>query len=62
MDRELAAVLNVSRRGRVVGYARSSTEGQASEAAKRNAKHDGESLILRVDVRYCTMNDGLGRT
>jgi len=49
MDRDLIAVLNISRRGRV-RFARSSTEGEASEAVKGNAEHDGEPLILRVDA------------
>jgi putative transposase len=49
MDRDLVAVLNISRRGRV-RFARSSTEGEAGEAVKRNAEHDGEPLILRVDA------------
>ncbi len=49
MDRDLVAVLNISRRGRV-RFARSSTEGEASEAVKGNVEHDGEPLILRVDA------------
>jgi putative transposase len=49
MDRDLVAVLNISRRGRV-RFARSSTEGGAGEAVKGNAEHDGEPLILRVDA------------
>jgi putative transposase len=49
MDRDLVAVLNISRRGRV-RFARSSTEGGAGEAVKGNAGHDGEPLILRVDA------------
>ena len=49
MDRDVVAVLNISRRGRV-RFARSTTEGEASEAMKRNAEHDGEPLILRVDA------------
>jgi putative transposase len=48
-DRDLVAVLNISRRGRV-RFARSSTEGEAREAVKRNAEHDREPLILRVDA------------
>jgi len=48
-DRDLVAVLNISRRGRV-RFARSSKEGGASEAVKGNAEHDGEPLILRVDA------------
>ncbi len=49
MDRDIVAVLNISRRGRV-RFARSSTEGEAGEAVKRNAEHDGEPLIRRVDA------------
>ncbi|HVC27666.1 MAG TPA: transposase, partial [Nitrososphaerales archaeon] len=49
MDRDLVAVLNISRRGRV-RFARSSTEGEAGEAVKRNAERDGEPLIRRVDA------------
>jgi len=49
MDRDLVAVLNISRRGRV-RFARSSTEGEAGEAVKGNAEHEGEPLILRVDA------------
>ena len=41
MDRDLAAVLNISRRGRV-RFARSSTEGGAGEAVRGNAERDGE--------------------
>jgi putative transposase len=48
-DRDLLAVLNISRRGRV-RFARSSTEGEAGETVKGNAEHDGEPLILRVDA------------
>jgi putative transposase len=48
-DRDLVAVLNISSRGRV-RFARSSTEGEAGEALKGNAEHDGEPLILRVDA------------
>ena len=49
MDRDLVAVLNISRRGRV-RFARSSTEGGAEEAVRGNAEHDREPLILRVDA------------
>jgi hypothetical protein len=49
MDRDLVAVLNISRRGRV-RFARSSTEGEVGEAVKGNAEHYGEPLILRVDA------------
>ncbi len=49
MDRDLMAVLNISRRGRV-RFARSSTEGEAGETVRGNAEHDGEPLILRVDA------------
>jgi putative transposase len=49
MDRDLVAVLNISRRGRV-RFARSTTEGEASEAVRGNAERDGEPPILRVDA------------
>ncbi|MDA4131823.1 MAG: transposase, partial [Thaumarchaeota archaeon] len=49
MDRDMVAVLNISRRGRV-RFARSTTEGEASEAMKGNAEREGEPLILRVDA------------
>ena len=49
MDRDVVAVLNISHRGRV-RFARSTTEGEASEAVKGNAEHEGEPLILRVDA------------
>jgi len=48
-DRDLVAVLNISHRGRV-RFARSTTEGEAGEAVKGNAEHDGDPLILRVDA------------
>ena len=48
-DRDLCAVLNISRRGRL-RFDRSSTEGEAGEAVNGNAGHDGEPLILRVDA------------
>lgn len=48
-ERDLCAVLNISRRGRV-RFARSSTEGEAGEAVKGNAEHEREPLILRVDA------------
>ena len=46
-DRDIAAVLNISRRG-WVRFAQS--KGGASEAVKGNAEHEGEPLILRVDA------------
>ena len=49
MDRDVVAVLNISRRGRV-RFARSLSEGEAAEAVKGNAEHEGEPLILRVDA------------
>jgi putative transposase len=49
MDRDLVAVLNISRMGRV-RFARSSKEGEAREAARGNAEHGGEPPILRVDA------------
>jgi putative transposase len=48
-DRDLVAVLNISRRGRV-RFARSSKEGEAGEEVRGNAEHDREPLILRVDA------------
>jgi putative transposase len=48
-DRDLVAVLNISRRGRL-RFDRSSRQGEADEAVKGNAEHDGEPLILRVDA------------
>jgi glycosyltransferase involved in cell wall biosynthesis len=47
MDRDLCAVLNISRRGwmRFV-----QSKGGAGEAVKGNAEHEGEPLILRVDA------------
>src|SRR3984893_8899073 len=50
MDRDIVAVLNISRRGRVRFARSSSTEGEAGEAVRGNAEHDGEPLILRVDA------------
>ena len=47
-DRDLCAVLNISRRGWLM-FDHSSTEGKAGEAVKGNAEHEGEPLILRVD-------------
>jgi len=49
MDRDLAAVLNIFRRG-WLRFDHSSKEGEAVEAVKGNAEHEGESLILRVDA------------
>lgn len=48
-DRDLCAVLNISRRG-WLRFDHSSTEGEAKEAVKGNAEHEGEPLILRVDA------------
>jgi len=50
MDRDLVAVLNISRRGRLRFARSSSMEGEAGEAVRGNAEHDGEPLILRVDA------------
>jgi len=67
MDRDLVAVLNISRRGRV-RFARSSTEGEASETVRGNVEHDGEPLILRVDAsklhrtRPMRQNQNMGPT
>jgi len=48
-DRDLVAVLNISRRG-WLRFDHSSKEGEAEEAVKGNAEHEGEPLILRVDA------------
>jgi putative transposase len=48
-DRDVAAVLNICRRG-WLRFDHSSTEGEAGEAVKRDAEHEGEPLILRVDA------------
>ncbi|MDA4131776.1 MAG: zinc ribbon domain-containing protein, partial [Thaumarchaeota archaeon] len=48
-NRDLVAVLNISRRGRL-RFDRSSKEGEAGEAVKGNAEHEGEPPILRVDA------------
>jgi len=48
-DRDLIAVLNISRRG-WLRFDHSSKEGEATEAVKGNAEHEGEPLILRVDA------------
>jgi hypothetical protein len=49
MDRDVVAVLNISRRGRL-RFDRSRKEGGAGEAVTGNAEHEGEPLILRVDA------------
>jgi len=61
MDRDLVAVLNISHRGRV-RFARSSTEGEAGEAVRGNAEHDGEPLILRVDASKLQREKRCSRT
>ncbi len=48
-DRDLVAVLNISRRG-WLRFDHSSKEGEATEAVKGNAEHDREPPILRVDA------------
>jgi len=48
-DRDLVAVLNISRKG-WLKFDHSQKEGQAKEAMKGNAEHDGEPPILRVDA------------
>jgi putative transposase len=48
-DRDLVAVLNISRRG-WLRFDHSSTEGEAGEAVKGNPGYDGEPVILRVDA------------
>jgi putative transposase len=49
-DRDLCAVLNISRRGRLRFDRSRGKEGEAGEAVKGNVEHDGEPLILRVDA------------
>jgi len=49
-DRDLCAVLNISRRGRLRFDRSRMKEGGAEEAVKGNAEHEGEPLILRVDA------------
>jgi putative transposase len=49
-DRDLCAVLNISRRGRLRFDRSQKEEGGAGEAVKGNAEHEGEPLILRVDA------------
>ncbi len=46
-NRDVVAVMNISRRG-LLRFGRS--EGEASEAVRGNAEHEGQPLILRVDV------------
>ena len=49
-DRDLVAVLNISRRGRLRFDRSPRKEGEAKETVRGNAEHDGEPLILRVDA------------
>jgi putative transposase len=49
-DRDVVAVMNISRRGRLRFDRSRRMEGEAREAMKGNAGHDGEPLILRVDA------------
>jgi len=49
-DRDVVAVLNISRRGRLRFDRSQRKEGEAGEAVKGNAGRDGEPLILRVDA------------
>ena len=49
-DRDLVAVLNISYRGRLRFDRSQAKEGEAVEAVKGNAEHEGQPLILRVDV------------
>ena len=48
-DRDVVAVLNISRRG-WLRFDHSSKEGGAGEAVKGNAEHEREPLVLRVDA------------
>ncbi|MDA4136434.1 MAG: transposase [Thaumarchaeota archaeon] len=57
-DRDLIAVLNISRRGRL-RFDRSSRQGEANEAVKGNAEHEGEPLILRVDASKSRPRDAI---
>ncbi|MDA4123089.1 MAG: transposase [Thaumarchaeota archaeon] len=50
-ERDTCAVLNISRRGWVrFAHSKREEQGEASEAVKGNAEHEGEPLILRVDA------------
>lgn len=49
-DRDLVAVLNISRRGWSRFDHSSKKEGEAGETVKGNAEHDGDPLVLRVDA------------
>jgi putative transposase len=49
-DRDVVAVLNISRRGWLRFDHSSRKEGEAKEAVKGNTEHDGEPLIHRVDA------------
>jgi putative transposase len=57
-DRDLIAVLNISRRGRL-RFDRSSRQGKADEAVKGNAEHEGEPPILRVDASKSCLPDAI---
>ena len=50
MDRDVIAVLNISRRGRLRFDRSQAKEGEAAEAMKGNAEHEEKPLILRVDA------------
>jgi putative transposase len=56
-DRDLVAVLNISRRG-WLKFDHPQKEGEAKEAMKGNAEHDGEPPILRVDVSKLRLSKG----
>ncbi len=50
-ERDVCAVLNISRRGWVrFAHSKRKEQGGAGEAMKGNAEHEGEPLILRVDA------------
>jgi putative transposase len=49
-DRDVVAVLNISRRGRLRFDRSQGKEGEAGEAMRGNAGYEGEPLILRVDA------------
>lgn len=54
-DRDVFAVMNISRRG----WLRfDHSEGEAAEAVRGNAEHDGKPLILRVDASKLSGRSG----
>ena len=57
-DRDIVAVVNISRRGRL-RFDRSSRQGETNETVKGNAEHEGEPLILRVDASKSCPRDAI---